>query len=32
MAEMEEKKVDDGERIDPELLKLDSAIPCNCTD
>jgi hypothetical protein len=26
------KKVDDGERIDPELLKLDSAIPCNCTD
>ncbi len=26
------KKVDDGERVDPELLKLDSAIPCNCTD
>jgi hypothetical protein len=26
------KKVDSGEKIDPELLKLDSAIPCNCTD
>lgn len=26
------KKVDSGEEIDPELLKLDSAIPCNCTD
>ncbi len=26
------KKVDNGEKIDPELLKLDSAIPCNCTD
>ncbi len=25
-------KVDNGEKIDPELLKLDSAIPCNCTD
>jgi hypothetical protein len=25
-------KVDSGEKIDPELLKLDSAIPCNCTD
>lgn len=25
-------KVDSGEEIDPELLKLDSAIPCNCTD
>lgn len=25
-------KVDRGEKIDPELLKLDSAIPCNCTD
>jgi len=26
------KRVDSGEEIDPELLKLDSAIPCNCTD
>ncbi len=26
------KKVDSGEEVDPELLKLDSAIPCNCTD
>ncbi len=25
-------KVDNGEEIDSELLKLDSAIPCNCTD
>jgi hypothetical protein len=25
-------RVDRGEKIDPELLKLDSAIPCNCTD
>ncbi len=25
-------KVVSGEKIDPELLKLDSAIPCNCTD
>lgn len=25
-------KVDSGEEIDPELLKLDSTIPCNCTD
>ncbi len=25
-------RVDGGEEIDPELLKLDSAIPCNCTD
>jgi 3'-phosphoadenosine 5'-phosphosulfate sulfotransferase (PAPS reductase)/FAD synthetase len=25
-------KVDNGEKIDPKLLKLDSAIPCNCTD
>ena len=25
-------RVDSGEEIDPELLKLDSAIPCNCTD
>ena len=25
-------RVDAGEEIDPELLKLDSAIPCNCTD
>jgi len=25
-------RVDSGEKIDPELLKLDSAIPCNCTD
>ncbi len=25
-------RVDNGEEVDPELLKLDSAIPCNCTD
>jgi hypothetical protein len=25
-------KVDSGEKIDPDLLQLDSAIPCNCTD
>ncbi len=25
-------RVNSGEKIDPELLKLDSAIPCNCTD
>jgi 3'-phosphoadenosine 5'-phosphosulfate sulfotransferase (PAPS reductase)/FAD synthetase len=25
-------KVNNGEKIDPELLKMDSAIPCNCTD
>ena len=25
-------KVNNGEKIDPELLRLDSAIPCNCTD
>ena len=25
-------KVDSREKINPELLKLDSAIPCNCTD
>lgn len=25
-------KVDSGEEIDPELLELDSSIPCNCTD
>lgn len=25
-------KVNSGEKIDPELLKLESAIPCNCTD
>lgn len=25
-------KANSGEEIDPELLKLDSAIPCNCTD